>query len=72
VILWQFSQQALQNWLYYFLSTSTDNISEMARFSGILRGQESFAQAVAYGINTQNWKGGRVPMGINTGLLCKL
>ncbi|SMR52632.1 unnamed protein product [Zymoseptoria tritici ST99CH_3D1] len=69
VILWQFSQQALQNWLYYLLSTSTDNISEMARFSGILRGQESFAQAISYGINTQNWKGGRVPMGINTGLL---
>ncbi|PPJ52565.1 hypothetical protein CBER1_10856 [Cercospora berteroae] len=69
IILWQFSQQALQNWMYYLLSTKTDNISEMARFSGILRGQESFAQAVSYGINSQEWKGGRVPLAINTILL---
>ncbi|KAF2756347.1 MFS general substrate transporter [Pseudovirgaria hyperparasitica] len=69
IILWEFSRQALQNWLYYILATKTDNISELSRFSGILRGQESFAQAVAYGINTRNWKGGRVPLAVNTILL---
>ncbi|KAJ3521369.1 hypothetical protein NM208_g13319 [Fusarium decemcellulare] len=67
--LWEFSRQALQNWLYYFLATKTDNISELSRFSGILRGQESFAQAISFGINTRKWYGGRVPMGINTVLL---
>lgn len=72
IVLWQFAQQALQNWMYYLLSTKTDNISELARFSGILRGQESFAQAVSYGINSQKWKGGRVPLAINTVLLGKI
>ncbi|EME78848.1 uncharacterized protein MYCFIDRAFT_144007 [Pseudocercospora fijiensis CIRAD86] len=69
VALWQFSQQALQNFMYYLLATKTDNISDLARFSGILRGQESFAQAVSYGINSRNWKGGRVPLAVNTILL---
>ncbi|KXT06750.1 hypothetical protein AC579_10473 [Pseudocercospora musae] len=69
IALWQFSQQALQNWMYYLLATKTDNISDLARFSGILRGQESFAQAVSYGINSRNWKGGRVPLAVNTVLL---
>jgi hypothetical protein len=41
----------------------------LARFSGILRGQESFSQAVSFGINTQDWKGGRVPLAVNTILL---
>ncbi|TVY33763.1 UNC93-like protein [Lachnellula occidentalis] len=66
---WQFSQQSLQNWLYYFVSTKTDNISELSRFTGILRGQESFSQAVSYGLNTREWKGGRVPLAVNTILL---
>ncbi|KAJ5238829.1 hypothetical protein N7468_003448 [Penicillium chermesinum] len=69
VLLWQFSQQALQNWLYYLLSTTTDNISELSRLSGILRGQESFAQAVSFGLNTRDWYGGRVPLAVNTILL---
>ncbi|KAH8425470.1 uncharacterized protein LDX57_003222 [Aspergillus melleus] len=47
----------------------TDNISELSRFSGILRGQESFSQAISFGINTRNWHGGRVPLAINTILL---
>lgn len=85
----EFSQQALQNWLYYLVSTMTDNISELcmpfkqpgvkvppirltnvlARLSGILRGQESFSQAVSFGLNTRNWHGGRVPLAVNTILL---
>ncbi|KAJ6021928.1 hypothetical protein N7540_007432 [Penicillium herquei] len=69
ILLWQFSQQSLQNWLYYLLSTMTDNISELSRLSGILRGQESFAQAVSYGLNTRDWYGGRVPLAVNTILL---
>ncbi|KAJ5304493.1 uncharacterized protein N7443_004153 [Penicillium atrosanguineum] len=69
VILWEFSRQALQNWLYYFLSTMTDNISELSRLSGILRGQESFSQAVSFGLNTRDWYGGRVPLAVNTILL---
>ncbi|CAJ2509586.1 Uu.00g146120.m01.CDS01 [Anthostomella pinea] len=69
LILWDFARQALQNWLYYLVATKTDNISELARFSGILRGQESFAQAISYGLNTQKWKGGRVPLAVNTFLL---
>ncbi|GAB1202022.1 hypothetical protein APSETT445_000624 [Aspergillus pseudonomiae] len=69
ILLWEFSQQALQNWLYYLVSSMTDNISELARYSGVLRGQESFAQAVSYGINTRNWYGGRVPLAVNTILL---
>jgi len=71
---WQesdFSQQSLQNWLYYFVSTKTGNISELSRFTGILRGQESFAQAVSFGINTHDWYGGRVPLAVNTILLGK-
>ncbi|KAN0119159.1 MFS general substrate transporter [Hyaloscypha variabilis] len=69
LILWNFSQQSLQNWLYYFVSTKTGNISELSRFTGILRGQESFAQAVSFGINTHDWYGGRVPLAVNTILL---
>ncbi|KAL3428728.1 MFS general substrate transporter [Aspergillus tetrazonus] len=69
LLLWDFARQALQNWLYYFLATKTDNISELSRFSGILRGQESFAQAISFGLNTRNWKGGRVPLAVNTILL---
>lgn len=72
LILWDFSRQALQNWLYYLLATKTDNISELSRFSGILRGQESFGQAVAFGLNTRKWKGGRVPLIVNSILLRKL
>ncbi|KAH7044052.1 hypothetical protein B0J12DRAFT_671682 [Macrophomina phaseolina] len=71
LLLWDFARQALQNWLYYLLATKTDNISELSRFSGILRGQESFAQAVSFGLNTQEWKGGRVPLAVNTILLGK-
>ncbi|KAI0838478.1 MFS general substrate transporter [Hypoxylon sp. FL0890] len=69
LILWDFARQALQNWLYYLVANKTDNISELTRFSGILRGQESFAQAVTYGLNTKNWVGGRVPLAVNTILL---
>ncbi|KAJ5562529.1 hypothetical protein N7535_003022 [Penicillium sp. DV-2018c] len=69
ILLWEFSQQSLQNFLYYLLSTMTDNISELSRLTGILRGQESFSQAVSFGINTQKWHGGRVPLAVNTILL---
>ncbi|KAJ5958820.1 Major facilitator superfamily domain general substrate transporter [Penicillium vulpinum] len=69
VLLWEFAQQSLQNFLYYFLSTMTDNISELSRLSGILRGQESFSQAVSYGLNSKKWHGGRVPLIVNTILL---
>lgn len=69
LLLWDFSRQALQNWLYYLVATKTDNISELTRFSGILRGQESFGQAVSYGLNTRKWVGGRVPLIVNTLLL---
>jgi MFS family permease len=69
LLLWDFARQAMQNWLYYLLSTSTENMSELTRFCGILRGQESFGQAVAFGLNTQKWKGGRVPLGVTTVLL---
>ncbi|EOD51835.1 putative duf895 domain membrane protein [Neofusicoccum parvum UCRNP2] len=69
LLLWDFARQALQNWLYYLLATKTDNISELSRFSGVLRGQESFAQAVSFGLNTRDWKGGRVPLAVNTILL---
>ncbi|KAI2603298.1 MFS general substrate transporter [Hypoxylon fragiforme] len=69
LLLWDFARQALQNWLYYLVASKTDNISELTRFSGILRGQESFAQAVSFGLNTQKWVGGRVPLAVNTILL---
>ncbi|KAI1759906.1 major facilitator superfamily domain-containing protein [Hypoxylon sp. FL1150] len=69
LMLWEFSRQSLQNWLYYLVATMTDNISELTRFSGILRGQESFAQAVSFGLNTKDWVGGRVPLAVNTILL---
>lgn len=71
LLLWDFARQALQNWLYYFLATKATNISQLSRFSGILRGQESFAQAISYGLNTRKWKGGRVPLAVNTILLGK-
>ncbi|KAH6645941.1 major facilitator superfamily domain-containing protein [Truncatella angustata] len=69
LLLWDFARQALQNWLYYLVATKTDNISELTRFSGILRGQESFAQAVSFGLNTKKWVGGRVPLAVTTILL---
>ncbi|KAJ6442372.1 major facilitator superfamily transporter [Purpureocillium lavendulum] len=72
LLLWDFARQSLQNWLYYFLATKTDNISELSRFCGILRGQESFAQAVSFGLNTRKWHGGRVPLAVNTILLVEL
>ncbi|KAL7619444.1 hypothetical protein AAE478_009983 [Parahypoxylon ruwenzoriense] len=69
LLLWDFARQALQNWLYYLVASKTDNISELTRFSGILRGQESFGQAVSFGLNSRNWFGGRVPLAVNTILL---
>ncbi|KAI1489227.1 major facilitator superfamily domain-containing protein [Biscogniauxia mediterranea] len=69
LLLWDFARQSLQNWLYYVVASKTENIAELTRFSGILRGQESFGQAVSFGLNTQKWKGGRVPLGVNTVLL---
>lgn len=69
LLLWDFARQSLQNWLYYLIATKTDNISELSRFSGILRGQESFSQAISFGLNTRKWKGGRVPLAVNTILL---
>lgn len=72
LLLWDFARQSLQNWLYYLLATKTDNISELSRFSGILRGQESFSQAISFGLNTKTWHGGRVPLAINTILLGRI
>ncbi|KAF1962374.1 major facilitator superfamily transporter [Byssothecium circinans] len=69
LVLWDFSRQSLQNWLYYLLATKTDNISELSRFAGVLRGQESLGQAVSFGLNTKKWTGGRVPLAVNTILL---
>lgn len=69
LLLWDFARQALQNWLYYVVANKTNNIAELTRFSGILRGQESFAQAVSFGLNTRKWTGGRVPLAVNTILL---
>lgn len=71
LLLWDFARQALQNWLYYLLATKTDNISELSRFSGVLRGQESLSQAISFGLNTREWNGGRVPLAVNTILLGK-
>ncbi|KAH8831124.1 major facilitator superfamily domain-containing protein [Flagelloscypha sp. PMI_526] len=50
-VLWSFSKQILQSWLYYIMGTLTSDITELTRYTGILRGIESFAQAVAYGLN---------------------
>lgn len=69
LLLWEFSRQSLQNWLYYLVANKASNISELTRLSGILRGQESFAQAISFGLNTRRWHGGRVPMVVNTILL---
>jgi hypothetical protein len=55
------------SFLHIGVTCITDTCS--ARFSGILRGQESFSQAVSFGINTKEWKGGRVPLAVNTILL---
>lgn len=59
--------------MYDFPSLSLDmfKLTTTARFTGILRGQESFSQAVSFGLNTRNWKGGRVPLAVNTILLGK-
>lgn len=69
LLLWSIAQQSLANWMYYLVSTMTDNITELHRLTGILRGQESFSQAVSYGLCTKNWYGGRVPLAVNTILL---
>ncbi|ORX51545.1 MFS general substrate transporter [Hesseltinella vesiculosa] len=69
MILWGVAYQALANWMYYLVSTMTGNITELNRLTGILRGQESFSQAVAFGLNTRKWYGGRVPLAVNTVLL---
>ncbi|KAM3492557.1 hypothetical protein MY3957_004218 [Beauveria namnaoensis] len=69
LVLWEWSRQSLQTWMYYFIATKSDSISELSRLSGILRGQESFAQAVSFGLNTRKWHGGRVPLAVNTILL---
>lgn len=68
-LLWDFARQALQNWLYYIVAVKAETISELTRLSGVLRGQESFAQAISFGLNTEKWKGGRVPLAVNTILL---
>lgn len=69
LLLWSFAQQTVENWLYYFLGSLTENIAELTRLTGILRGQESFGEAVSYGLNSKDWYGGRVPMAVNTILL---
>ncbi|XWX01283.1 hypothetical protein V2A60_009309 [Cordyceps javanica] len=69
LVLWEWSRQSLQTWMYYFIATKSDSVSELSRLSGILRGQESFAQAVSFGLNTRKWHGGRVPLAVNTILL---
>ncbi|KAJ5317472.1 hypothetical protein N7508_001980 [Penicillium antarcticum] len=56
VMLWSFSQQAAQNFLYYLLSTMTDNISELCKSKPP---QPAFRE----------WHGGRVPLAVNTILL---
>ena len=50
------------------MGSLSDDISELTRLAGILRGTESAAQAVAYGINAHKinpW----IPIGINVALL---
>ncbi|OKL59423.1 hypothetical protein UA08_05057 [Talaromyces atroroseus] len=69
LFLWSFAQQTVENWLHYFVGSLTDNIAELTRLTGILRGQESFDEAVPCGLNSRNWYGGRVPMAVNTILL---
>ncbi|KAL1850008.1 hypothetical protein Plec18170_007105 [Paecilomyces lecythidis] len=69
LFLWNFAQQTAQNWLYYLIGSTTQDIAELTRLTGILRGQESFGEAVSYGLNSRNWYGGRVPMAVNTILL---
>ncbi|PWY89233.1 DUF895 domain membrane protein [Aspergillus heteromorphus CBS 117.55] len=69
LFMWSFAQQTGQNWLYYLVGSMTDNIAELTRLTGILRGQESFGEAISYGLNTRDWYGGRVPMAVNTILL---
>ncbi|KAJ5707699.1 DUF895 domain membrane protein [Penicillium malachiteum] len=69
IFLWQFAQQNGLNWLYYLIGQLTDDISELTRLTGILRGQISFGEAVSYGLNTHDWYGGRAPMAVNTILL---
>ncbi|ESK90781.1 duf895 domain membrane protein [Moniliophthora roreri MCA 2997] len=68
-VFWSFSKQILQSWLYYIMGTLTDDISELTRYTGILRGIESFAQAVAYGLNATRKVDAWVPVGINIALL---
>ncbi|KAL0060311.1 hypothetical protein AAF712_012877 [Marasmius tenuissimus] len=68
-LFWSFSKQTLQSWLYYIMGTFTEDISELTRYTGILRGVESFAQAVAYGLNADKRINSWVPIGINLGLL---
>lgn len=53
------------------LTTEIHVLMHVARLSGILRGQESFSQAVSFGLNTRKWHGGRVPLAVNTILLGK-
>jgi len=68
-VLWSFSKQVLQSWLYYLMSTLTDDISELTRYTGILRGVESFGQAVSYGLNATAKVNSWVPIGINLAML---
>jgi hypothetical protein len=68
-LLWSFSKQILQSWMYYIMGTLTDDISELTRYTGILRGIESFAQALAYGLNANKNIDAWIPVGINLGLL---
>ncbi|KAI2910645.1 hypothetical protein CBS147353_748 [Aspergillus niger] len=42
LFMWTFAQQTGQNWLYYLVGSMTDNIAELTRLTGVLRGQESF------------------------------
>lgn len=69
IFLWQLAQQTGENWLYYLVGEMTDNLAELTRLTGILRGQMSFGEAVSYGLNTRDWYGARVPMAVNTILL---
>lgn len=32
LVFWSFAQQSLQNWMYYLVSTKTDNISQLCKF----------------------------------------
>jgi hypothetical protein len=52
-IMLQTSGNMVQNYLYFLVGTIGDGTSELSRYTGLLRGVESWGQCASFGIGSR-------------------